>query len=416
MKKFIRSVSLLLCILLTAGMIGCNDKPEPSKKSPSGGTSSVDTPSGDDTSSDDGTSSDNEINSTVQNNSTVSSSGGNGTVKPASKTMTAAQGKDYLLISPLVNHPGVAEMDAVYEMSCTDKLGNIVAVNDLTYTVNSSDVKVNDNRITVPWKVRSSGKPLTVTASVDGTVKTGSYTFNFRQYTANPTFVENFDVYDKNIWEPATKDTYVNDNGETVFADRTGYIDNGKLVFNVKDEADAKKGRYEIVTKDFNQAYGSFSARIDMPEQGNANAAFWMMTTNNRRYLKNPAMPSVSNGEIDVVEYFPTWGERLSAALHWYAWHPSYLQSSGDDKIPAANIKKGYHIFSCVWTEEAIHWYYDGALVRTLTGDGIAPESEGMNLLLQLAPEPKDGWGGKYDPKQYPYTMYTDWVRVYAFK
>lgn len=417
MKKLIRSVSALLCILLMAGMIGCKKENEnPKTSSPSSGASSGgDTSSADDTPHNN-TPSDDSTNSSIQNSNTESVSDVNTAVKPAAKTMTAAQGKGYFLVYPEVNHPGVAEMDASYEMICTDKSGNAVTPEKLTYSTDNSSVKVNGNKITVPWSVRSSGRPLTVTAKGNGTVKTGSYTFNFRQYTANPTFVEDFDVFDENIWEPANKEASVNAAGETVPADRIGYVKDGKLVFHVKDEADAKKGRYEIITKDFNQAYGSFSARIDMPKQGNANAAFWMMTTNGRRYLKNPAMPSVSNGEIDIVEYFPTWGERLSAALHWYAWHPDYLASSGDDKIPALNIKKGYHIYSNVWTEDAIYWYYDGELVRTYTGPGTSAESAGMNLLLQLAPETKDGWGGKYDPKQYPYTMYTDWVRVYAFK
>ena len=169
-------------------------------------------------------------------------------------------------------------------------------------------------------------------------------------------------------------------------------------------------------SKEFKQAYGCFTARIDMPKNGNGNAAFWMMTTDGDRYIKNPAMPSQSNGEIDIVEYFGTWKNRWSAALHWFAWNPNYLCSSGDDKLPAEDIQKGYHNFSAVWTDSAIYWYYDGELARVYEGDGVAKGSAGMRLLIQLAPEYKDGWGGTYDPTDYPYQMKTDYIKAYQFK
>ena len=39
-----------------------------------------------------------------------------------------------------------------------------------------------------------------------------------------------------------------------------------------------------------------------------------------------------------------------------------------------------------------------------------------MRLLIQLAPEYKDGWGGTYDPTDYPYQMKTDYIKAYQFK
>ena len=153
-----------------------------------------------------------------------------------------------------------------------------------------------------------------------------------------------------------------------------------------------------------------------MQKNGNGNAAFWMMTPDGDRYIKNPAMPSQSNGEIDVVEFFGTWKNRWSAALHWFAWNPNYICSSGDDKLPAEDIQKGYHNFSAVWTDSAIYWYCDGELARVYEGDGVAKGSAGMRLLIQLAPEYKDGWGGTYDPTDYPYQMKTDYIKAYQFK
>ena len=67
-------------------------------------------------------------------------------------------------------------------------------------------------------------------------------------------------------------------------------------------------------------------------------------------------------------------------------------------------------------TPKNFYWYYDGELARVYEGDGVAKGSAGMRLLIQLAPEYKDGWGGTYDPTGYPYQMKTDYIKAYQFK
>lgn len=406
MNKYLKLTASFLSLILLFSLCGCGDERQTaseSKKNTSSNISSSSESSGEDTSSDEEVSS---AQSTQQISSdisyTPSDTASSDVTSVEFKAMTAAQGVNYLMLRPKQNHPGVAEMDATYEFILTDKLGNNIFDGNYTLSTNDSSVKINGNKITVPWALRKSGKALTVTATLKSNkLKKGAYTFNFKQYTDNPTFFDDFNTLNTDVWIPASD------------KDVMGVVENGNLVFAVNGEG---QKRYEMMTKEFKQAYGCFTARIDMPKNGNGNAAFWMMTTDGDRYIKNPAMPSQSNGEIDIVEYFGTWKNRWSAALHWFAWNPNYLCSSGDDKLPAEDIQKGYHNFSAVWTDSAIYWYYDGELARVYEGDGVAKGSAGMRLLIQLAPEYKDGWGGTYDPTDYPYQMKTDYIKAYQFK
>ena len=436
-------LTLTLSLAIFCSFCGCSRSKETTSSASGGATSSAEYVSSDDSqeqSSSEQTSSD-ELISSEEETYSDSSHGGISSISTAKnpnignqtssrtpapvnstsapKQMTAEQGQNYLLLAPKVNHPGVAEMDAEYEFVCTDKLENNILPVDFELKANISAVKIDGCKVTVPWAIRKSGQQVTITASLKKEpLKKGSYTFTFRQYTAAPTFFDDFNgaALNTDVWEPVEHE--IGPEGQKVtIKDLMGEVKDGSLVFTVENAQKMPAGqRFEIYTKNFKQAYGCFTARIDMPNSGNGNAAFWMMTFDGDRYIKNPAMPSVSGGEIDVVEYFGTWGNnRWSTALHWNAWHPSYLSSAGNDNLPGPNIQNGYHTFSVVWTDSAMYWYYDGTLARVYTGSGVAKGSGGMRMLLQLAPEYKDGWGGKYDPTDYPYTMKTDYVKAYAF-
>lgn len=397
MKKYLKLTAAALSLVLVISLCGCGNKKKAESKPKADNPSSSNV-----TGSEDNTSSEQSSEQNTSSESSQSGTQSTGTGSSAAKSMTASQGENYLILKPKVFHPGVAEMDAVYEMVCSDKLGAGFVSSDFTLKADDKAVKINGNIITVPWSVRNSGKPVTVTAVLKSNpIKKGSYTFNFRQYVSAPTFFEDFNTLDTNVWETPEKD------------DVMGIVKDGNLIFTVKGEG---QKRFEMMTKNFKQAYGCFTARIDMPKKGNGNAAFWMMTTDGDRYIKNPAMPSQSGGEIDVVEYFGNWGKRWSAALHWNAWNPNYLSSDGDDKLPAEDIQNGYHTFSVVWTDSAIYWYYDGGLARVYEGAGVAKGSAGMRLLIQLQPLYEDGWGGVYNPNDYPYEMKTDYIKAYQFK
>ena len=299
-----------------------------------------------------------------------------------------------LYVTPVCDHPGVVEMDAEYSMLCIGK--DYLSDGDFTLSCSNSLVTVKGSEITVPYAVRASGEPLVVTAvSRESPAQSGTYTFRFTEFSADTTYSKNFN--DLTGWRT---------DGDV----QTGTLENGELVFRIDREGQQKY----CVYSDFTQSYGCFSACIKMPQIGTANAAFFLIGNN---YIENPVNSGSSYGEIDIVEYFPTWGENWAGTVHWYLWNESLYCSSGNEGLYGSDIKNGYHTFSAVWTENAIYWYYDNQLCRVYNGPGVAPGSGPMKLLLQLNPEyTSDGWGGAYDSTAYPYEMRIDWVDVWALK
>lgn len=428
MKKIIA----LLLVLVIATLCACGNQETPTKKKKKKivyiqrePTSSVDdSASGDEESDedtmdedyyiDDDTSvdeedyetddSDKEENSSKPKTETIENTV---TTTTAIKKITSQNiGKNYYVFKPKEEHPGVADLDAYYEMIAMDKRGRTLNVEDMVIECSDTRVKLNGNILTIPYSVRASGDKLTVSMYDKKSPNlTGSFTFNFAvQFTEKPTFLDEFDTLDTTVW----KDDW--------YADRMPiedlYCENGELVMYATEETN---GIELSTTGTFRQAYGSFSARIKMPTSGLTGMAFWLCTEKGIRYIKNPQRPTQSGGEIDIVEFYPTWGDhKTSCTVHWNGWS-NYHIGEGSEPIVKQKLRGEFHVYSCVWTSTAIYFYLDEDLIWTYRGDGVAPNSGPMQLLLQHAnPKADNGWGGKYDPAELPNESRWDYVKVYG--
>lgn len=339
------------------------------------------------------------------------------TTQTIEKTVTTKKvtsqniGKNYYIFKPKVEHPSVAELDAYYEMIATDKRGRSLAVEDMVVECSDKRVKLEGNMLTIPYSVRCSGEKLTLTMyNKKFPNRTGSFTFDFDvQFTENPTFLDEFDTLDTNVW----KDHWY----EGTMPIEELYCESGELVMYATEDSKA----IELsTTGTFRQAYGSFSARIKMPLTGVSNVAFWLCTEPGIKYIKNIQRPTQSGGEIDIVEYFSSWGDhRTSCTVHYNGWS-TYHVGEGKEPQVKQTLRNEYHIYSCVWTSTAIYFYLDEDLIWTYTGDGVAPNSGAMQLLLQHSTNremTKDGWAGKdYDPADYPNESRWDYVKVYGLE
>lgn len=323
------------------------------------------------------------------------------------KVVSADAGKDYFLVAPSQNHPGVVGMDAVYTMQARDKAQNYLAVGDMEVSTNNPAVQVKGTTLTVPYAVRASADPLVVMVKQKSHPnRTGTYTFHFQKFSAQPTLNEDFNT-ESTLFRDGTYETG-RDYGNAL----PGVVENGNLVYYIEKGGD---GFFRTTCDVFKQAYGCFSARIQMPTKALVNGAFWLCTAVGDTYIKNPQRPSQSGGELDVVEYFPTWGDqKWAATIHWNGWS-GYHTNAGKEPQTGTAIRGNYHVYSAVWTPEAIYWYFDGILSWTYTGEGVQPNSGAMHVMLQASNPGKDSpWGGKYDPTAFPDVMKTDWVKVYA--
>jgi len=326
-------------------------------------------------------------------------------IKLIKKKTSADIGKNYYRVKVVQDHPGVPGMDAEYRITALDKQGIYINAAEMVLTCKEKDVKINGSFITIPWSVRKKG---TLTINLYNKKYpncTGSYTFNFLKFSQNATFRDDFDAKDESKWNYKAygKGEYT----EPIYR-------NGKLVFRTENEA---SGGVQMTTfNKFEQAYGSFSCSMKQADIGSGLAGFWICLNRDDMYIFNKDHPEESAGEIDVVEYMPHWGNRWSAAVHWFGWSPGICDSWGDEQLPIDNPQE-FHTYSAVWTPTVIYWYLDGKLAKIYDGEGAqAPESDPMYILLTQIVKTEEFWGSHYDPTEYPYEIEYDWVEAYSIE
>jgi beta-glucanase (GH16 family) len=140
----------------------------------------------------------------------------------------------------------------------------------------------------------------------------------------------------------------------------------------------------------FEQKYGYFEIRAEMPTAAGSWPAFWMMTH-----------PFVSGIEADIFE-----GLAITPEI-------DYRRALGGDQTQYDDTFKiesaGMHTYGMLWTAETVTFYYDGVAVL----QGATPDNWDypMGLIVNLA---VGGWGGTPDAGQFPTQMKIDYVRAWA--
>lgn len=323
------------------------------------------------------------------------------------KVLPSGNDSKYYNVYPLVNHPGVVDLDATYDIVIEDKDGAFPNDKDITLTVNNSKVKINGRKIIVPYSVRKGYEPVTVTVK-NKTNKglSGSYTFRFQQFTEQPTFLDEFEK-DTGYWTRTIAGNQSNE-GDRFDEYPMGEIKDGLLIMTCDEESGEGRSTKGL----FEQAYGCFSASIAMPKRGYVNVAFWMCTYG--VYLKNPFSAYQTQGEIDIVECIPTAGIWAST-LHYYGWEETHREDSSRFKTADYNSTE-FNLYSTVWTPTGIYWYLNDQLVKAHEGEGVGPGSDEMFIILGVAKLMKNNiWGvGSFDPADVPIVSKWDFVKVHG--
>jgi beta-glucanase (GH16 family) len=161
----------------------------------------------------------------------------------------------------------------------------------------------------------------------------------------------------------------------------------------------------------FEQTYGRFEARIQVPYGQGIWPAFWMLGND----LGTAGWPTC--GEIDIMENIGKEPSIVHGTLHG----PGYSGANGITAsygLPASRrFSDGYHRFAVEWEPDVIRFYVDGRLYKTRTpADLPAGKAWVFNhpffLVLNVAV------GGNFpgDPDAttvFPKVMKVDYVRVY---
>ncbi len=140
----------------------------------------------------------------------------------------------------------------------------------------------------------------------------------------------------------------------------------------------------------FEQKYGYFEMRAELPTAMGSWSAFWMIPH-----------PYVADSEADVMEALAA----MPDVDHRHA-------SAGDEGMYDQVYKgdgSGFHTYGMLWTATTVTFYYDG--VAVLQGPTPSSWTNPMALIVNLA---TGGWGGNADASQFPAELKIDYIRAYA--
>jgi beta-glucanase (GH16 family) len=161
--------------------------------------------------------------------------------------------------------------------------------------------------------------------------------------------------------------------------------------------------------KKFEQMFGRFEARMQIPYGQGIWPAFWMMGSTG-------SWPN--GGEIDIMENIGKEPNIIHGTIHG----PGYSGANGlgaPFTLPAGQRwADDYHLFAMEWEPNIMRWYVDNQLYLTLTPAEIPAGTKWVYdhpfyLLLNVAVG--GGWPGYPDKSTtFPQTLKVDFVRVYV--
>ena len=381
--------------------------------------------------------------SNVSNGTTVIQPSGND--KPTTSTSSNTNG-EHTITATYEWHPGLPDVDVTYKFGV---LVDNVPVNsgDVTITTKTSGIKVDGNKVTIPYSVRQANKTVSVTVKHKSGTKCD---VNIPCYKYTQTFNDDFDGthLDRTKWgeTQAYATTPPSDAASYTVIDRSRPVSNclevkdGKLILYIKKEPcyDAS-GKIKYLYSDgmistsrgsdpFMQTYGLFQSRLACAEWSGVNTAFWIVPNGSHgtQYMNfKTDEPSIGLSEIDIIEASVAFGKSnrktFCISEHFYNYKNNYSHTQQSSYYEVSDSITNYHTYSCVWTADGLYYYVDDTNIRNTTG--LQAKSAGgktvtrAHMICSIALYEDEGWVGKrdFDDSALPITASYDWVRAYKF-
>jgi beta-glucanase (GH16 family) len=140
----------------------------------------------------------------------------------------------------------------------------------------------------------------------------------------------------------------------------------------------------------FEQKYGYYEIRAQLPNAAGVWPAFWMRPS--------PYQPGQEGDVMEALGIQPS---------------QDYIRAYGTESYLYENALKidpgAWHTYGMLWTKDTLSFYLDG--VQVMSGPTPASWTNPTGLILNMA---VGGWGGEADASQYPATMNVDYIHVYA--
>tara|TARA_R110002074_G_scaffold396436_1_gene585841 strand:- start:176 stop:1024 length:849 start_codon:yes stop_codon:yes gene_type:complete len=218
-------------------------------------------------------------------------------------------------------------------------------------------------------------------------------------------------IWDYNI---GTGDNGWGNNDLQYYTDREENIvvEDGMLKITARQESFEGSGytSSRILTKGkFEQQYGRWEARIQMPWGQGIWPAFWMLGAD----IDDNPWPQA--GEIDVVEFRGQEPTTIYAGLHG----PEY--NGGEAVYKTYDLENdrfdtGFHIFGIEWGSGYVNFYVDDVLFNQITPSDVPGEwvfDKPFFIIINMAVGGNFG-GSPNASTVFPQEMLVDYVRVYA--
>jgi len=220
-------------------------------------------------------------------------------------------------------------------------------------------------------------------------------------------------------WDRPEYNRRSNDNGpDGWWLKEDSYLDGaGNLVLRAKkinnrnsdkDSFDYSTGAIRSFGK-FEQQFGKFEIRCQLPTQPGWWVAFWLMSES----VTNVDNSGRDGTEIDIMEGFG-WTDKINFALHWDGYGDAH--KTDGKMLPFAGIRTGFHTFTLEWSDSLYVFYVDSLEAWRSNAGGVSQVPAYVKITGELSTE---SWAiGQYwsnNPAQavFPDSFLVDYVRVY---
>ena len=221
-------------------------------------------------------------------------------------------------------------------------------------------------------------------------------------------------------WDKPEYNRRNNDNGpdgwwlkENSYQDGNGNLVIGaSVIFNRNSDDDSydyatgavrSKGKFE-------QRFGKFEIRCQMPSEPGWWVAFWLMSES----VGNVDSSGEDGSEIDIMEGFG-WTDRINQALHWDGYGED-LKSEGNS-FTVDGIRNGYHTFALEWNEEEYIFFVDSVETWRTSAGGVSKVPAYVKITGELSTQPwamSEWWANNPAAGKFPDYFLIDYVRVWV--
>jgi len=238
------------------------------------------------------------------------------------------------------------------------------------------------------------------------------------------TWSDEFDgqAIDASKWEQPENNRRNNEEGsDGWWLKEDAYLDgNGNLVIRARkiDNRNDDSDPYDYATGAirskgrFQQKFGKFEIRCQLPAQAGWWVAFWLHTNS----VGNVNNSGEDGTEIDIFEGFG-WTDKLNFALHWDGYGADHKSIGTQDTI--AGIRDGFHTYTLEWSEEEYVFLVDNTEVWRTTAGGVSKVPEYVKITGEISTESwaiNEYWSNDPELAEYPDYFVVDYVRVYQDK